>query len=186
MRALCAEGYAEAVPEPGRRRRYQATVRLVAQAAQLGERLPLVVTGRRIVKELHTATGFGASLVIPSYHDVLVVAAAGGDAPTSGTLIPAFQCAAGRLLLSQRPAWRASVSPDEDAILAGAEPYRFAVPNSCEASRSSASATLAAVDPDLEAPLHALALHGAPCRLRAATPQLVRRLAQGAREVGRA
>jgi DNA-binding IclR family transcriptional regulator len=58
----------------------EPTVRLLAVAAQLASRLPLVEHGQRGVEELHDATGLGAYIAVPSYGQVIVLARAGESA----------------------------------------------------------------------------------------------------------
>ena len=50
-------------------------------------------------------------LVAPAYRDVIVLAHAGRGSPREWDLLPADECAAGRVLLAWRDAWRASQSP---------------------------------------------------------------------------
>ena len=87
---------------------YLPTVRLLALAAQLAPRLPLVEHGRQATRELHDATGLTAYLAIPSYGDVLVIACAGERGPRLWALVPAVDDAAGHVLLAHGDAWRHS------------------------------------------------------------------------------
>ena len=96
----------------GYRRTYAPTMRIVAMAAQLTARDPLLVAARPIVTRLHRETGGVAHLCIPSYRSALcLVHRAGGPdvRPQLRELVPAHAAAAGKLLLGYRDAWRASV-----------------------------------------------------------------------------
>lgn len=107
---LVSEQYAERRTGRGRRQRYVGTVRLLALAAQLARRLPLVEHGERAVHQLHERTGLTACLVVPSYADVLVLARAGSGRPWACELLPAAETAAGRVLLAYRHSWRQSLA----------------------------------------------------------------------------
>jgi DNA-binding IclR family transcriptional regulator len=109
LRTLVKERYVERRGGRGRAAHtYLPTVRLLALAAQLAPRLPLVENGRRTTRELHDATGLTAYLAIPSYDDVLVIARAGERGPQLWALMPAADDAAGHLLLAHSDAWRHS------------------------------------------------------------------------------
>jgi DNA-binding IclR family transcriptional regulator len=107
LAALVSEGYVERLADDSPAARYRPTVRLLAMAAQLGIRHPLVAVGARVVERLHRRTGLAAYVVVPSYGDVLVIASA-GDGPQTGRLMPASTSAAGQALLAHREAWRRS------------------------------------------------------------------------------
>lgn len=107
LRTLAKERYVERRGGQGRAAHtYLPTVRLLALAAQLAPRLPLVEHGRRATRELRDATGLTAYLAIPSYGDVLVIARAGERAPRQWALMPAAEDAAGHVLLAYGDAWR--------------------------------------------------------------------------------
>jgi DNA-binding IclR family transcriptional regulator len=109
MRALAAEQYVqrEVVAERASPK-WTSTPRLLALAAQLSRRLPLVVDGDNLVRKLAVGDR-SAWLCIPAYADVLALAAAGSRAPAPWTLTPAAECVTGRLLLAHRDGWRRSL-----------------------------------------------------------------------------
>jgi DNA-binding IclR family transcriptional regulator len=90
---------------------YSLTPRLLALAAQLAARLPLVTRGERVVHQLHQRTGLDAYLVIPSYGDVLVIARAGDQAPALWSLLPATESAGGNVLLAYLKGANTRVAP---------------------------------------------------------------------------
>jgi DNA-binding MarR family transcriptional regulator len=91
---------------------FHPTVRLLAMAAQLAPRLPLVQHGDDAVGRLEAATEFGAYLAVPSYNDVVIIACSGRRGIRPWSLLPALDDAAGRVLLAHRRDWRASVLRD--------------------------------------------------------------------------
>lgn len=103
-------------------------MRLLALAAQLASRLPLVAAARRAVREVEAGAGATAYVAVPCYEDVLVVAASGAGAVRTWATLRASADAAGRVLLAHRDAWRESltrVEPgfvlNEDAVAGIAE-----------------------------------------------------------------
>jgi DNA-binding IclR family transcriptional regulator len=115
LRTLEQEGYAQTQRGTGRQRHvYSLTPRLLALAGQLAARLPLVVRGEQTVRQLHRSTGLDAYLVIPSYGDVIALAGAGAGAPVPWSLLPAADCAGGRLLLAYRHSWRDRQRPSDE------------------------------------------------------------------------
>jgi DNA-binding IclR family transcriptional regulator len=96
----------------GYRRTYTPTMRIVAMAAQLAARDPMLRAAQPIVERLHVETGAVVHLCIPSYRAALcLVHRAGGPdvRPQLRELVPAHAAAAGKALLGYRDAWRASV-----------------------------------------------------------------------------
>jgi DNA-binding IclR family transcriptional regulator len=91
---------------------FHPTVRLLAMAAQLAPRLPLVHHGDDAVGRLEAATEFGAYLAVPSYTDVVVIACGERRGIRPWSLLSALDDAAGRVLLAHRHEWRASVLRD--------------------------------------------------------------------------
>jgi DNA-binding IclR family transcriptional regulator len=117
LRTLSQQQYVERRAGRGRTATtYVPTVRLLAMAAQLAPRLPLVEHGRRATRELHHATGLTGYLAIPSYGEILVIARAGEHSPRLWALLPATEDAAGRLLLAHRDAWRHSLGITSGAV----------------------------------------------------------------------
>ncbi|HEX8104569.1 MAG TPA: helix-turn-helix domain-containing protein [Solirubrobacteraceae bacterium] len=103
---------------------HRPTVRLLALAAQIAARLPLVAHGHVVVSELAAELGAGAALAVPSYEHVLILAGAGRDAPRPWDLLPVRDTAVGRALVTERASWRASLG-----VAAGVrEPFALAVP----------------------------------------------------------
>jgi DNA-binding IclR family transcriptional regulator len=97
------------VRRDGPRPTYTPTLRIVALAAQLAQRAPLVRHAHELSAELHARTGAAVHLAVPSYRSALrLVRAAGeaGGAPALRDLAPAHAIAAGKLLLAFRDPWR--------------------------------------------------------------------------------
>jgi hypothetical protein len=69
LATLTSDGYLERSGAP--RAVYRPTVRLLALASQLAERLPLVIHGREVVRRLADELGVGVALAVPSYEQVL-------------------------------------------------------------------------------------------------------------------
>jgi DNA-binding IclR family transcriptional regulator len=93
----------------GRRPTYTPTMRIVALAAQLAERSPLVRHGMEVARELQAATGGAVHLAVPSYRSALRLVRATGTSdckPELRDLAPAHAIAAGKLLLAFRHPWR--------------------------------------------------------------------------------
>jgi DNA-binding IclR family transcriptional regulator len=110
LKTLVEEQYVERRGGRGRAAHdYQPTVRLLAMAAQLASRLPLVAAGGRAVTEIETQTDMTAYVGVPCYADVLVIAATGARAVRPWATLAANTDAAGRVLLAHREAWRRSL-----------------------------------------------------------------------------
>jgi DNA-binding IclR family transcriptional regulator len=93
----------------GPRPTYTPTLRIVALAAQLAHRAPLVQHGLDVTRALQARTGGAVHLAVPSYHSALrLVRATGGgdDRRELRDLAPAHAIAAGKLLLAFRDRWR--------------------------------------------------------------------------------
>ena len=108
LKTLASEGYVTFSRRVGSV--YLPTVRLLALAAQLAERLPLVREGHAVVADLATECGSAVALAVPSYEHVVVVASAGAGAPQRWALIPARDSALGQALLVRRAPWRESLA----------------------------------------------------------------------------
>jgi IclR family acetate operon transcriptional repressor len=94
----------------GPRPTYTPTLRIVALAAQLAQRAPLVRHGQEVARTLQLTTGWAVHLAVPSYRSALrLVRANGGDDPALRDLAPAHATAAGKLLLAFRIPWRDAV-----------------------------------------------------------------------------
>jgi DNA-binding IclR family transcriptional regulator len=95
----------------GARPLYSPTMRIVALAAQLAERAPVVHHGVGVARTLHAESGLPVHLVVPSYRSalrLLRVTAAEGCTPRRD-LAPAHATAGGKLLLAYREPWRRSL-----------------------------------------------------------------------------
>lgn len=93
----------------GPRPTYTPTMRIVALAAQLAQRTPLVEHALELAVDLHDRTGEAVHLAIPSYRSTLRLVRAsgeGGHVPALRDLAPANATAAGKLLLAFRAPWR--------------------------------------------------------------------------------
>jgi DNA-binding IclR family transcriptional regulator len=98
----------------GPRPTYTPTLRIVALAAQLAQRAPLVRHALELASSLHAAPGEAVHLAVPSYRSALRLVRATravDDVPALRDLAPANAIAAGKLLLAYREPWR-------DAVLA--------------------------------------------------------------------
>jgi DNA-binding IclR family transcriptional regulator len=98
----------------GPRPTYTPTLRIVALAAQLAQREPLVRHGHEVARALQAATGLTVHLAVPSYRSALRLVRVAdvercGDAPAVRDLAPAHTTAAGKLLLAFRVPWREAV-----------------------------------------------------------------------------
>lgn len=111
LRRLVEEEYATLGTD--HRRRYSATMRLVALAGQLIEHAELPRLAGRFVALLHERTGLTAHLALPSYDSVVCVVHVGpGEEmvrPQLRELVPAHCTAPGKALLAWRDRWRASI-----------------------------------------------------------------------------
>jgi IclR family acetate operon transcriptional repressor len=93
----------------GPRPTYTPTLRIVALAAQLAHRTPLVRHATELAGELQARTGGTVHLAVPSYRSALrLVRVSGAEcaAPALRDLAPANAIAAGKLLLAFREPWR--------------------------------------------------------------------------------
>lgn len=111
LNRLVHEGYAMRGPEP--RRKYLATLRIVALAGQVAENSELVVAARPYLRRLHEETGMSGHLTVPSLATVLCLLHVGehtqAAVPSIGERVPAHATAAGKALLAMRPQWRTHV-----------------------------------------------------------------------------
>jgi DNA-binding IclR family transcriptional regulator len=97
------------VRRDGPRPTYTPTMRIVALAAQLAHRAPLVKHAADVARDLHEWTGSPVHLAIPSYRSALRLVRAdesSARAPAVRDLAPAHAIAAGKLLLAFREPWR--------------------------------------------------------------------------------
>jgi len=93
----------------GPRPTYTPTMRIVALAAQLAHRAPLVRHAMELSHDLQARTGNAVHLAVPSYRSALRLVRATGEtdgAPALRDLAPAHAIAAGKLLLAFRDPWR--------------------------------------------------------------------------------
>jgi DNA-binding IclR family transcriptional regulator len=137
LNRLAADGWLQRIDGP--RPLYVPTMRIVALAAQLAERAPVVRLGARVAVDLQATAGGVVHLAVPSYRSALRLLRVNGDAcsrPQMRDLAPAHAIAAGKLLLAYRERWRESVLEralervtertviDPDAVRAEAEATR--------------------------------------------------------------
>ena len=97
------------VRRAGPRPTYTPTMRIVALAAQLAHRAPLVRHATDVARDLHERLDRPVHLAIPSYRSALRLVRAAGrydGAPALRDLAPAHAIAAGKLLLAFREPWR--------------------------------------------------------------------------------
>jgi DNA-binding IclR family transcriptional regulator len=102
----------------GARPTYTPTMRIVALAAQLAQRAPLVRHALELARELQARTGDAVHLAVPSYRCALRLVRANGAADQVRALrdlAPANATAAGKLLLAFRAPW-------SEVVLAGPLP----------------------------------------------------------------
>jgi DNA-binding IclR family transcriptional regulator len=93
----------------GARPTYTPTMRIVALAAQLADRAPLVRHATDVARDLYERLGKPVHVAIPSYRSALRlvrVTGAPDGAPALRDLAPAHAIAAGKLLLAFREPWR--------------------------------------------------------------------------------
>jgi IclR family acetate operon transcriptional repressor len=93
----------------GARPTYTPTMRIVALAAQLAHRAPLVRHATDVARDLYERVGSPVHVAIPSYRSALRlvrVADRSDGAPALRDLAPAHAIAAGKLLLAFREPWR--------------------------------------------------------------------------------
>ena len=110
LNRLAADGWLRRVD--GARPLYAPTMRIVALAAQLAERAPVVRLGAAVARDLQATTGHVVHLAVPSYRSALRLLRINGDAgsrPQLRDLAPAHAIAGGKLLLAHRERWRESV-----------------------------------------------------------------------------
>jgi DNA-binding IclR family transcriptional regulator len=93
----------------GPRPMYTPTLRIVALAAQLTQRAPLVRHAQELAAHLQASTGQSVHLAVPSYRSALrLVHVTGrpGATPAARDLAPVHAVAAGKLMLAFRDPWR--------------------------------------------------------------------------------
>ena len=94
------------VRRDGPRPTYTPTLRIVALAAQLAHRAPLVRHAVDVARDLHERLGCPVHLAIPSYRSALRLVRVADSADGARDLAPAHAIAAGKLLLAFREPWR--------------------------------------------------------------------------------
>lgn len=97
------------VRRDGPRPTYTPTMRIVALAAQLAQRAPLVRHALELAEELYDGPGEAVHLAVPSYRSALRLIRATPRAEgvlAARDLAPANAIAAGKLLLAFRDPWR--------------------------------------------------------------------------------
>ncbi len=104
LNRMVADGWL--VRREGPRPTYTPTLRIVALAAQLAHRTPLVKHAKEVARDLHDRTGNPVHLAIPSYRSALRLIRANGRDDGVRDLAPAHAIAAGKVLLAFREPWR--------------------------------------------------------------------------------
>jgi DNA-binding IclR family transcriptional regulator len=104
LNRMVADGWL--VRREGPRPTYTPTLRIVALAAQLAHRAPLVKHAREVARDLHDRIGKPVHVAIPSYRSALRLIRANGRDDGVRDLAPAHAIAAGKLLLAFRDPWR--------------------------------------------------------------------------------
>jgi DNA-binding IclR family transcriptional regulator len=163
LATLTNEGYVERRGGRGRGAHdYQATVRLLAMAAQLAPRLPLVTGGRQVIREIEQRSELTAYVAIPCYSDVLVVASSGARALRSWDTLPAHADAAGRILLAYRQPCRENLARFEPELAIDDNEAIAIVERGYVLGRGTSERcdSLAVVVPATPAPIAALAVQG--------------------------
>ena len=162
LQTLVGEQYLERRGGPGRAaHEYQPTVRLLALAAQLAARMPLVAAARQAVRDAEAETGAAAYVAVPCYSEVLVVAASGAGTVRPWDTMRASADAAGCVLLAHREAWRSSLMRTgptlglDDEAAAGIVELGYAE----RAGSGDVYRSLAVVVPADAPPIAALAVH---------------------------
>ena len=110
LNRLAADGWLQRIEGP--RPLYAPTMRIVALAAQLADRAPVVRLGAAVAQDLQATSGNVVHLAVPSYRSALRLLRVNGDAgsrPQLRDLAPAHAIAGGKLLLAYREPWRESV-----------------------------------------------------------------------------
>jgi DNA-binding IclR family transcriptional regulator len=110
LNRLAADGWLQRIE--GSRPLYTPTMRIVALAAQLADRAPVVRLGAAVARDLQATSGNVVHLAVPSYRSALRLLRVNGDAgsrPQLRDLAPAHATAGGKLLLAYRDRWRESV-----------------------------------------------------------------------------
>jgi IclR family pca regulon transcriptional regulator len=110
LNRLVADGWL--TRNEGRGQPYSPTLRIVALAAHVARRSPLVQHAAPAVHALAADLGTASHLAIPSYRSVLCLLRSCGDRgtpPALGELVPGHATAAGKVLLAHRAAWRQSL-----------------------------------------------------------------------------
>jgi DNA-binding IclR family transcriptional regulator len=109
LNRLVSDGWL--VRRAGPRPTYTPTLRIVAVAAELAQRAPLVRHAGELAAELQARTAATVHLAVPSYRSALrlVRVAEAGGGVARRDLAPAHAVAAGKALLAFRDGWRAAV-----------------------------------------------------------------------------
>jgi IclR family acetate operon transcriptional repressor len=110
LNRLVADGWLQRIEGP--RPLYVPTMRIVALAAQLADRAPVVRLGAAVAQDLQATSGNVVHLAVPSYRSALRLLRVNGEAgarPQRRDLAPAHAIAGGKLLLAFRERWRESV-----------------------------------------------------------------------------
>jgi DNA-binding IclR family transcriptional regulator len=110
LNRLATDGWLQRIEGP--RPVYAPTMRIVALAAQLADRAPVVRLGAAVAADLQAASGRVVHLAVPSYRSALRLLRVNGQAgsrPQLRDLAPAHAIAGGKLLLAYREPWRESV-----------------------------------------------------------------------------
>ena len=184
LETLVQEEYVERRGGRGRAgREYVPTVRLLAMAAQLSARLPLIERGRPTVRAVAEAAQLTAYIVVPCYERVVLVAGR-GDIGRPWATLPACSDASGQVLLAHRERWRRSlIEAGGDVSIGEREAARIIEQGYALVAPADGIASIAVPVVDREQPIAALAVRGTTARVVADADALAELLARAASEL---
>lgn len=185
LETLAQEEYVERRGGCGRAaREFVPTVRLLAMAAQLAARLPLIERGRRAVREIADEAQLAAYIVVPSYERVVLIAGSGEDIGRPWATLPACSDASGQVLLAHRERWRRSLAQaGPNRSIGEREAASIVERGHALVAPADGIGSLAVAVVDREQPIAALALRGSRARLVADQDALAELLTRAAAEL---
>jgi DNA-binding IclR family transcriptional regulator len=185
LETLVQEEYVERGGGRGRAaREFVPTVRLLAMAAQLAARLPLIQRGRRAVREIAVEAQLAAYMVVPCYERVVLIAGSGEDIWCPWATLPACSDASGQVLLAHRARWRRSLTEAGPGLSIGEREAASIVERGhALVTPADGIGSLAVTVMDREQPIAALALRGSRARLVADEDALAELLTRAAAEL---
>ncbi|MGH2796255.1 MAG: helix-turn-helix domain-containing protein [Thermoleophilaceae bacterium] len=187
LETLVREEYVERHGGRGRAgREFVPTVRLLAMAAQLAARLPLIERSRRTVREIAEEAQLAAYIVVPCYERVVLIAGSGEDIWRPWATLPACSDASGQVLLAHRERWRRSLAEaGPDLSIGEREAARIVEQGHVLVAPADGIGSLAVAVVDREQPIAALALRGSRARLVADEGALAELLTRAAAELAK-